>query len=49
VFQISLQFVAGGALVIGSIFLYGHQPTPTRPEAAGLLGGGNDKKEGGEE
>lgn len=34
-FQLSLQFVAGGALVIGSIFLYGYQP---KPRKEGIIG-----------
>merc|ERR1712061_903052 len=30
-FTLSLQFSVGAILVIGSIFLYGYQPPPTRP------------------
>merc|ERR1719189_693675 len=30
-FTLSLQFSVGAVLVIGSIFLYGYQPPPTRP------------------
>ena len=30
-FSLSLQFSVGAILVIGSIFLYGYQPPPTRP------------------
>ena len=30
-FTLSLQFSVGAFLVIGSIFLYGYQPPPTRP------------------
>merc|ERR1711994_367733 len=30
-FSLSLQFSVGALLVIGSIFLYGYQPPPTRP------------------
>merc|ERR1712029_556381 len=30
-FSLSLQFSVGAVLVIGSIFLYGYQPPPTRP------------------
>ncbi len=29
-FQLSLQFVVGAGLVIGSVFLYGHQPKPDK-------------------
>merc|ERR1739836_270124 len=30
-FSLSVQFSLGAILVIGSIFLYGYQPPPTRP------------------
>lgn len=39
-FQLSLQFVAGGALVIGSIFLYGYQP---KPKKEGIIGSSEKK------
>lgn len=39
-FVISMQFVLGAALVISSIFLYGHQPQKAKSKTEGLLDGG---------